>query len=49
MRGGEAPSVVRRGMGWRVTEERQRRNSKRTRGESDVEVERKSGAPPAKH
>ena len=49
MRGGEAPSAVRRGMGWRATEERQRRNSKWTRGESDTEVERESDAPPAKH
>ena len=49
MRGGEAPSAVWRGMGWRATEERQRRNSKRTRGESDTEVERESRAPPAKH
>ena len=49
MRGREGLAATRRGMGWRPTEDRQRRNSKRTRGESDTEAEREGGAPPAKH
>ena len=36
-------------VGRRNERERQRRNSKRTRGESDTKVERESRAPPAKH
>ena len=48
-RRGETLETARRGMGWRGTEDRERRNSKRTRGESDTEIDRDSRPPPAKH